>query len=325
MPLNNPDADVEHFVTLFDNNFLPIGLCLHSSLLKQGDPFHLWILCMDDTVEQHLQRLALPHVSLISLRDVEDARLLAVKPTRSRGEYCWTLTPFTPQFVFDRDSRAQRVTYLDADLFFFAPPEIFLDEFGHSGKHVLITEHAYDPRYARSGRAERSGRFCVQFMTFRRTTEAAKVMRWWQERCLEWCYARVEDGKFGDQKYLDQWPELFGPEVHILEQKEKTLAPWNVAYYDKSGDGQVAPVFYHFHGFRILSPDELLLYSGYRVGNAAADLYEAYISTLKHAIVTLKQAGIPIPYLPRRHDWIGKLAILKHQWLDGEKRLPFQS
>ena len=325
MPSNNPDADVEHFVTLFDNNFLPIGLCLHASLLKHGEPFHLWILCMDETVEQNLQRLALPHVSLISLREVEDQRLLEVKPTRSRGEYCWTLTSFTPQFVFDRDPRVQRVTYLDADLFFFAPPKLLLDEFEHSGKHVLITEHAYDPRYERFGRAKRGGRFCVQFMTFRRSLESTKVMRWWQERCLEWCYARVEDGKFGDQKYLDQWPELFGPEVHILKQKEKTLAPWNVAYYEKLGHGQVAPVFYHFHGFRILSPNELLLYSGYRVGNAAAHLYEAYINTLHQAIAELKQAGIAIPCLPRRNDWIGRLAILKHQWLDGEKSIHYQS
>ena len=280
---------------------------------------------MDALVEQNLRHLALQHVSLIPLREVEDARILEVKPTRSRGEYCWTLTPFAPQFVFDRDPQVQRVTYLDADLFFFASPKLLLDEFEQSGKHVLITEHAYDPRYERFGRAKRGGRFCVQFITFRRTPESAKVMRWWQDRCLEWCYARVEDGKFGDQKYLDQWPELFGPEVHILLQKEKTLAPWNVAYYEKLGRGQVAPVFYHFHGFRILSPNELLLYSGYRVGNAANHLYQTYLSTLDHVIAQLKQSGISTPCLPRRHDLVGRLAILKRQWIDGEKCITYQS
>lgn len=325
MPLNNPAAGVEHFVTLFDNNFLPIGLCLHASLLEHGHPFHLWILCMDELAEQNLQKLALLHVSLIPLREIEDARLLEVKPARSRGEYCWTLTPFTPQFVFDRNPEVKQVTYLDADMFFFASPKLLLDEFEHSGKQVLITEHAYDPRYERFGRARRGGRFCVQFITFKRSLEAEKIMRWWQDRCLEWCYARVEEGKFGDQKYLDQWPELFGSEVHILSQKEKTLAPWNVAYYEKLGHGQVTPIFYHFHGFRILSPNELLLYSGYRVGNAANHLYETFINTLDHAIIRLKQAGISIPCLPRRRDWIGRLATLKHKWIDGEKSIPFQS
>ncbi|HLY96655.1 MAG TPA: glycosyl transferase [Sideroxyarcus sp.] len=325
MPSNSPTTDVEHFVTLFDNNFLPVGLCLHASLLEHGQPFHLWILCMDELVEQNLHRLALPHVSLIPLREVEDARLLAVKPTRSRGEYCWTLTPFTPQFVFDRDPQVRRITYLDADMFFFSSPRSLLDEFEQSGKHVLITEHAYDPRYERFGRARRGGRFCVQFITFRRSPEAGKVMRWWQERCLEWCYARVEAGKFGDQKYLDQWPELFGAEVHILSQKEKTLAPWNVAYYEKLGHGKLSPVFYHFHGLRILSPVELLLYSGYRVGNAGHALYAIFVGTLDRVIAELKRAGIAVPCLPRRNDWIGRLVSIKRRWIDGERSITYQS
>jgi len=324
MPSADPAIQTEHFVTLFDNNFLPIGLCLHASLIEHGQPFHLWILCMDELVELNLKRLSLSNVTLIPLSEAEDARLLAVKPTRSRGEYCWTLTPFTPQLVFDRDATATRVTYLDADLFFFDSPQILLAEFSRSGKHVQITEHAYDPRYERFGRAKRGGRFCVQFMTFRRTTEAQKVMHWWQERCLEWCYARVENGKFGDQKYLDVWPEMFGDEVHILLQKDKTLAPWNIAYYERLGRGDVTPVFYHFHGLRILSPQELLLYSGYRVGAASDRLYKTFIDTLGRVIVMLKHANIEIPCLPRRTDWVGRLATFKRQWIDGEKSISYR-
>jgi hypothetical protein len=319
MPSSNPATDIEHFVTLFDNNFLPVGLCLHSSLLEHAQPFHLWILCVDELVEQNLQRLGLSHVSLIPLREVEDARLLGVKPTRSRGEYCWTLTPFTPQFVFNRNPLVKRITYLDADLFFFAPPKFLLDEFEHSGKHVLITEHAYDPRYERWGRARRGGRFCVQFITFKRSPESLKVLHWWQDRCLEWCYARVEEGKFGDQKYLDQWPELFGSEVHILLQKEKTLAPWNVRYYARLRGGSLEPTFFHFHGFRILSRKQILLYSGYRVGDSANKLYQDYLVSLTCALGKLQQAGIPVPCIPRRKDLVGRLITLKHQWIDGEE------
>jgi hypothetical protein len=324
MPSFEPLAPVEHFVTLFDNNFLPIGLCLHASLCEHGRPFHLWVLCLDEQVEQNLRSLALPEVTLIPLCEVEDERLLGVKPSRSRAEYCWTLTPFTAQFVFARDATLKRVTYLDADLFFFADPQQLLAEFERSGKHVLITEHAYDPRYERTGRARRSGRFCVQFMTFRRTPEAEKVFGWWQERCLEWCYARAEEGKFGDQKYLDVWPALFGDAVHILAQKEKTLAPWNVEYYARRAGGVVAPVFFHFHGFRILSHEELLLYSGYRAGAAADRLYEIFVDALGSAIQTLKEGGIAIPCLPRRQDWLGRLKTFKHQWIDGEKRLHYR-
>ena len=79
---------VEHFCTLFDSNFLPMGMTLHQSLLTHAQPFHLWILCMDELVEQQLEMISLPHVTLIPLRDIETTELLAVKPGRSRGEYC---------------------------------------------------------------------------------------------------------------------------------------------------------------------------------------------------------------------------------------------
>lgn len=310
MPSNNSATPVEHFVTLFDNNYLPLGLALHHSLETQGQPFHLWVVCMDELAEKHLSQLLLPHLSVIPLREVEDARLLAVKPLRNRAEYCWTLTPFTPEFVFERDEQVERVTYLDADLFFFDAPRLLLDEFEQSGKQVLITEHAYDPRYDKT---RRRGRFCVQFMTFRRTQGAKKVMYWWQERCLEWCYEKAEDGKLGDQMYLDKWPTLFDAEVHILRQKEKTLAPWNVRYYEKMGGGRVAPVFYHFHGFKIISADKALLSSGYSLGNALETIYRPYLLCLSSKLTLLRKQSIQMTFLAQRQDWLSKLLNIKRR------------
>jgi hypothetical protein len=315
MPSSSTHPPVEHYVTLFDNNFLLMGVGLHQSLMQHGGQFHLWILCMDEEVERNLGRLALPHASLIPLREVEDERLLAVKPGRSRGEYCWTLTPFTAQFVFERDPQVDRVTYLDADLYFFGSPRPFFAEFEAAGKHVLITEHAYDPRYDKS---RRSGRFCVQFLTFRRTPEAGAVMRWWQERCLEWCYARVEGGKFGDQKYLDVWPELFGDAVHILRQTSRTLAPWNVRYFERQGAGRIAPVFYHFHGLRLIAPGKLMLYSGYDVGQAARELYAAYGAGLQQVVDALGHLGIAVPHTPLRRDLVGRVLRWKRRAFGGE-------
>lgn len=284
---------IEHFVTLFDSNFLPMGMALHDSLMTHGQPFHLWIVCMDELVEEQLKRIALPNVTLIPLRSVETRDLLDVKTGRTRAEYCWTITPFTFQAVFVRDDSVERVTYLDADLFFFSSPQILLRELNESGKHVLITEHAYAPEYGRSQAV--NGRFCVQFLTFRRTPQASKVMRWWQERCLEWCYNRSEDGKFGDQKYLDSWPVLFTEEVHIVRQTEKTLAPWNVHYFAKRFH-RIDPVFYHFHSLRIVGPDTVRLYYLYRIGTEGQRLYQTYLQVLKISFNKLQELGMAIPY-----------------------------
>jgi hypothetical protein len=292
MTISSPT--VEHFCTLFDKNYLPLGMALHQSLLTHAQPFHLWILCMDEQVEQQLNQLNLPYVTLMPLREVETSELLSVKAGRSRGEYCWTLTPFTFQAVFNRDISVQQVTYLDADLFLFDNPRLLIEELADD-KHVLITDHAYAPEYDKS---QDSGRFCVQFLTFKRTLPAAKIMNWWQERCLEWCFNRSEDGKFGDQKYLDCWPEIFAKEVHIVNQTYKTLAPWNVSFFEHKLNGKLKPVFYHFHGLRIINSRYIQLYLKYRIGKQGSKLYETYTDAIRKSIHKINALNIPVPCIP---------------------------
>ena len=180
-------------------------------------------------------------------------------------------------------------------------------EFESSKKHVLITEHAYDPALDRTAQ---SGRFCVQFMTFRRTSESFNVLKWWQDRCIEWCFDRNEDGKFGDQKYLDQWPELFSNEVHVLRQVDKTLAPWNVDYFLSKNPSGLTPVFYHFQSFRIVSDKSARLYVGVSISKKADIFYKPYLEAIREQIDVLKSIGISLSKMPepvRRFNTLRKL------------------
>lgn len=278
---------MEHFVTLFDGRFVPQGLALHASLQRHSSSYTLWILCADEGAFSILSRLRLPNVRLLRVDDVETPELLAVKPTRSRGEYFWTLTPFAPRFVFEADPNVQRVTYLDADLWFLRDPALILREFEESGKQVLITDHAYSPELDRTAE---SGRFCVQFLTVTRSGGEV-VRKWWEERCIEWCYARAEDGKFGDQKYLDDWPERFESLVHVLADKELALAPWNAA---RMPYGNAA--FYHFHGLRIISNRFVSLGLGRCVVPMPVirHIYRPYLRELRTVRRTLADHGLPM-------------------------------
>ena len=313
---------IEHFVTLFDKNFLPMGMALHSSLMKHSPSFHLWVLCMDEVVENQLQQLALENVTLLPLTEVETQELLDIKPSRSTAEYCWTLTPFTPQFVFNRDPAIQRVTYIDADLFFFDDPNILLDEFIESGKHVLITDHNYAPEYDQSSKF---GRFCVQFMTFRHTPEGRKVMNWWQGRCIEWCFSYREEGKFGDQMYLDSWPTQFESEVHVLTQQDRTLAPWNVAHILEEKRSPLKPVFFHFHGFRVVSNNRMLFYRRYRVGASGQWIYAEYSDAIIKALALIYKHWKTIPVLPERSSYFDYALRLIFRCLKRIQYRDFQS
>ncbi|MDO9009751.1 MAG: glycosyl transferase [Thiobacillus sp.] len=281
MKIDNPA--MEHYVTLFDSFFLPQGLALHASMERHAGSYTLWVLCMDEAAHDVLTRLRLPNLKLLALSQLETPELLAVKPGRTRGEYCWTLTPFSPRFVFEAAPDVERVTYLDADLWFRKNPAPIFREFAASGKGVQITDHAYAPEYDST---VTSGQFCVQFMTFHRQRGEA-VRKWWEARCLEWCFARYEDGKFGDQKYLDDWQERFPEEVHVLVQKELLLAPWNVTRFPY---GQA--VVYHFQGLRILAGKKVVLAPTYSLPRfVVANIYEPYLRDLRAVVMQLERAG----------------------------------
>lgn len=265
---------MEHYVTLFDSLFLPQGLVLARSLAEHAGPHQLWVLCIDGETHAALSRLALPTVRLLRLADVETPELLAVKDGRTRAEYCWTLTPFAPRFVFEREAGARRVTYVDADLWLRKDPKPIFDELDRSGKDVLITEHGYARPFARA--LTKSGKYCVQFLTFTRTGEV--VRNWWEARCLEWCFARYENGKFGDQKYLDDWPDRFGDQVHVLPRADWALAPWNAPRF-----GVENAIFYHFHGLRLRS-DTAVCIGEYPVSSEVMRrVYTPYIEALRAA------------------------------------------
>jgi len=293
--MNTNQQKIEHFCTLFDHKFLPMGMSLHQSLITHAQPFHLWIICMDELVEEQLKTLGLPQVSLIPLQEIETLELLAVKSERGRGEYCWTITPFTFTAVFKRQPDIERVTYVDADLYFFRNPQILLKEFNESGRDILITEHGYAPEYDQT---LLYGRFCVQFLTAKNNINSLNIIFWWQKKCLDWCYGKLEDGKFGDQKYLDIWPVLFPQNIWILQQKENTLAPWNINHFSKYLGSTLNPVFYHFHSLRIVNPKIILLFYSYKINKDNMLFYKKYCLDIVKSLILMKRLDISIPCIP---------------------------
>jgi len=248
-----------NFSTLFDSNYLHYGLSLHASLMKHSNKFHLYIFTFDDRCHEILTAMSLENVTLISLAQFEDQQLLDIKSSRTKGEYCWTCTSSTILYVL-KNFDVDHCTYIDSDLYFFSDPAPLLSEMGN--KSVSIIEHRYTPEYDQTTIA---GKYCVQFMTFKNNASALEVLNWWRSACIDWCYSRYEDGKFGDQKYLDDWMTRFSC-VHEIQHQGAGVAPWNVGRYQffLDGDGvnklieletrrEFSVIFYHFHGLKVLN------------------------------------------------------------------------
>ena len=144
-------------------------------------------------------------------------------------------------------------------------------------KSVLITKHNYTPEYDLS---ETSGIYCVQFITFKHDTNGMKVLNWWRNACNDWCYARIEDGKFGDQKYLDDWTNRFEG-IHELKHLGGGVAPWNIQQY-RLEEEKFQLIFYHFHGFKFIEGEKVSLIDGYKLRTIDIKmLYKPYILHLE--------------------------------------------
>ncbi|MBC8432915.1 MAG: hypothetical protein H8D96_13475 [Desulfobacterales bacterium] len=207
---------------------------------------------MDRPCLDILRRLKLPDVYTIALEELEadNKELLDVKKARSRIEYYFTCTPSLPLYILNNWPEVDTITYLDADLFFFADPAPIYREF--SGHSIAIIPHRFPPNLRSH---ERHGIYNVGYLSFKRDPHASTCLQWWKNKCLEWCCDRVENNRYADQKYLDDWPTRFRGVVEI-QHKGANLAPWNISNYtisnDKNGvrvDDQPL-IFFHFHGFR---------------------------------------------------------------------------
>lgn len=234
------------------------GIVMYESLLKQCDDFHLYVFAFDEICYRFLKSQQYRNLTVISLKEFEDAELLRIKSSRTAGEYCWTCTSSTILYSINT-FQLDNCTYVDADMFFYSNPRVLYDEMGANS--VLITEHRYTKEYDQSAT---SGKYCVQFVTFKNDERGLKVLNWWRNACIDWCFDRMEDGKFGDQKYLDDWTTRFEG-VHELQHLGGGIAPWNVQQYSfENHSGKIIgkelssgktfdAVFFHFHGARFYS------------------------------------------------------------------------
>ncbi len=247
-----------YYCTYFDKNYLVKALALMESLsAHEKNPYVLYAICLDEISRVMLEKLKVPNVVTVSLHQIEERNpaLAAARETRSLVEYYWTLTPSLLCWLFENDPEIGALTYVDADMYFFSSPDPIFAEF--EGASVVIHGHRFPEEFKS---LEVHGKYNVGLLCFRRDSDSLAVLTWWRDRCLEWCYARLEDGKFGDQLYLNNWPEQFSG-VKVLEHIGAGVAPWNHTQYSFRDDPEQgvmvddsALIFYHFHSFTFVMP-----------------------------------------------------------------------
>lgn len=243
---------MRHYCTYFDQNYVPRGLVLLSSMFEHCGRFRLHVLCLDDATFNIVSQLAHGEVTPMRLADLEaaDTELAAVKPTRSTIEYYFTLSSVWPRHLLRNHPDIDFLTYIDSDMCFYSSPEPVFAGIGEAS--VAITPHRFSQENLVLAR---NGKYNVGWMGFRHDAAGLACLEWYRERCLEWCYDRLEGDRFADQKYLERFPELF-PNVVEVAHKGVNVATYNVNGFritEENGGimvDDVPLVCYHFHRVR---------------------------------------------------------------------------
>jgi hypothetical protein len=249
------------FTTYFDKNYISRGLALYDSLKRHCEQFELYVLCLDNiTLEYFLNNVHRhPEVRSLPLNEIEDydIELRECKKNRSIIEYYFTLSPCLPLYILKKYN-LPHICSLDADIMFFSSPAIIFSNL--KDYSVLITPHKFSKELKSR---EIYGNYNVSFQIFKNDDRGLNCLERWRKQCIDWCYYRLEDGKFADQKYLDNWiANVDG--VTAIDMSGAGVAPWNInSHLIKINKKQVyigdsKLIYFHFHGLRVIGPNLII-------------------------------------------------------------------
>ncbi|HYF84000.1 MAG TPA: glycosyltransferase [Clostridia bacterium] len=282
---------MHNYCTIVSKEYLHKGLMLYNSLKKYDASFRLFFICMNEGVKDILSTIISEHAEYILIEDVErqDAMLALVKASRNEKEYEWTSKASIFLYLFNNYPILEHIVWLDSDIVFFSNPEPIFRELDNCS--ILLTKELFKGDNVKLNNVY--GVFNTGLMGFKRDIYALRSIKWFRERCIEWCYNLVLPGKWSDQMYVNDWEERF-IRVRVIENIGINATPWNIqgcvinkVDNDIYLDGEKL-VFYHYNGFSYFNKKEFDLCYYIELPEAAvSEIYKPYIAEWQRTLELL--------------------------------------
>ena len=130
----------------------------------------------------------------------------------------------------------------------------------------MLVPHLFSKRECHV--AKRCGKYCVEFVPFKKEKRSMEILQHWTNQCLEWCYDLNEDDRFGDQKYLEEWEkwdDVYISQDHGLGVEICTYIAFVMSKDMVNYAGSTSPTILHGRtiSFRHKHPWVLLFYVSY--------------------------------------------------------------
>ena len=216
--------------TYFDSAFSSRGIAMLKSITcKQR--YKILVLALDEDTENVVANQKIPNVIIIPLKAVRNIDAGGI----TDKDFFFTLTAEFCHFCKIAYPSFTALLYIDADIYFYQPVDVVLDEVKDAS--VAFTRHRH-PSYLAS-RYKKYGLFNVGINYFKNDDQGNKAIELWRHRCEQ----QIEDATdrqlsfFSDQVLVDDFDSIFSG-FKTIDHIGVNVAPWNAANYCFSQNSQ---------------------------------------------------------------------------------------
>jgi hypothetical protein len=251
-----------NYCSVVSKDYVHKGLMLYNSLAKHDPDFEFFFICMNEDAKSLLEKMQLEKATLIPISDVERQyeELASVKYTRNEKEYAWTSKGSIFLYLFANYPELEHLVWLDSDIVFYSSPEPIFAELRECS--ILLAME----RFVGENKKLNSifGIYNTGLMGFKRDDNAMECIKYFKEKCIEWCYNAVVPGKWSDQMYVNDWVKRFN-KVRIIRNVGINATGWNIqdCRIRKLGNelyvNDKKLVFFHYSGFYYYNDKEFEL------------------------------------------------------------------
>jgi hypothetical protein len=279
---------MNNYCTYFDKNYIDKGLALLSSIQNlETEDYHIWVMCMDSETKLYLDTLKLNYVTVFTLNELEasDSGLSKTKILRNQFEHYAACKPALILYLLNKNKEINSIHYIDADIYFFSRPSLLNSVV--KGFSIAASQHMFK---INKSSGEKKGIYNAGWIFVRNVENGLKCLKYWRKCCLTWCKDQVEEGKYADQKYIENFA-LIVNDFGSIKNAGVNAAPWNIKGSKvrkvKAGIliNEVRLIFYHFHGLTFIGPricdTGLSNYFTYKNRNVSKFIYSPYIQKIK--------------------------------------------
>lgn len=244
-----------YITSILDKNYISRLKTLIFSLRKYTKEYTYFVIALDNLTYETFKNedKCIP----IKIEEIHFfyPELDNIKKERDHISYIFSLSPFYPLYLLEKYSYIDHICSLDVDQFFFnSPHKIFKLLTRYS---IIITPHRFSESMLKNN-ASQFGTYNVSFQIFKNDKIGFDCLQLWRSQCIKWCFDKLENGLYADQKYLETWFSYYGEKIHAIDHIGLGLAPWNFESYRltrKFGkifvDNQPL-ILYHYQGLKVL-------------------------------------------------------------------------